>query len=102
VFRPRRTYLLNVVVRQSTAVFELFAGEDQALLVRWDALFVLDLALDIVDRIGGLHLEGDGLAREGLDEAVENVLEIAVEVAGSKVRWDLGGAYICTVDCGLG
>ncbi len=28
----------------------------------------LNLGLDIVDGVRGLHLEGDGLAREGLDE----------------------------------
>jgi hypothetical protein len=38
------------------------------LLVRGDTLLVLDLGLDIVDGVGGLDLEGDGLAREGLDE----------------------------------
>jgi hypothetical protein len=53
------------------------------LLVGRDSLLVLDLALDIVDCVGGLDLEGDGLAREGLDEAVEGGLEIGVEeVAG--------------------
>ena len=62
---------MDVVVRQRTAIFELLAGEDQALLVGRDSLLVLDLALDIVDCVGGLDLEGDGLAREGLDEAVE-------------------------------
>jgi hypothetical protein len=31
-------------------------------------LLVLDLGLDIVDGVGRLHLEGDSLAREGLDE----------------------------------
>ena len=31
-------------------------------------LLVLDLGLDIVDGVRGLNLEGDGLAREGLDE----------------------------------
>jgi len=66
---PCGAYLLDVVVRQRTAVFELLAGEDQALLVGRDSLLVLDLALDIVDCVGGLDLEGDGLAREGLDEA---------------------------------
>ena len=66
-------YLLNVVVRQRTAVFKLFASEDQTLLVRWDAFFILDLALDIVDCVRGLDLKGDGLAREGLDEAMEKV-----------------------------
>jgi len=45
-------FLLDVVVREGAAVFELFAGEDQSLLVGWDAFLVLDLALDIVDGIG--------------------------------------------------
>jgi hypothetical protein len=48
----------------------LLSSEDQTLLVRGDSLLVLDLGLDIVDRIGGLDLEGDSLARKGLDEAV--------------------------------
>ncbi len=62
--------LLDVVVGESAAILKLLAGENQALLVRRDTLLVLDLALDIVDGVRGLDLEGDGLARKGLDEAV--------------------------------
>jgi hypothetical protein len=40
--------LLDVVIGKSAAVLELLAGEDQALLVRGNALLVLDLGLDIV------------------------------------------------------
>jgi|SRR5690242_927657 len=40
--------LLDVVVGEGAAVLELLAGEDQALLVRGNALLVLDLGLDIV------------------------------------------------------
>ena len=36
--------LLDVVVRERAAILELFARKDQALLVRRDALLVLDLA----------------------------------------------------------
>ena len=43
--------LLDVVVGEGAAVFELLPGEDQALLVRRDAFLVLDLALDIVDGV---------------------------------------------------
>ena len=46
-----RGFFLDVVVGQSTAVFELFAGEDQTLLIRGNTLFVLNLCLDIVDSI---------------------------------------------------
>jgi hypothetical protein len=60
--------LLDVVVGESAAVLELLAGEDEALLVRRDALLVLDLGLHIVDGVGGLDLERDGLARQGLHE----------------------------------
>jgi hypothetical protein len=38
-------------------------------LVRRDALLVLDLGLDVINRVGGLHLEGDCLSSERLREA---------------------------------
>ena len=60
--------LLDVVVRESAAVLELLAREDQALLVWGDALLVLDLGLDVLDRVGRLNLERDCLARQRLDE----------------------------------
>ena len=43
---------------------------NETLLVWGNALLVLDLALHIVDGVRGLDLEGDGLARQGLNEAV--------------------------------
>ena len=60
--------LLDVVVAEGATVLELLPGEDQALLVRGDSLLVLDLSFDVVDSIGRLDVEGDGLAGEGLDE----------------------------------
>ena len=47
----RVPYLLNVIVAQCTSILQLFAREDQTLLVRRDAFFVLDLGFDVVDRI---------------------------------------------------
>ena len=64
------SYLLDVVVAQSTAILELLAGEDQALLVRGDTLLVLDLGLDVVDGVARLDVEGNGLTRQGLDETI--------------------------------
>ena len=54
--------LLDVVVGEGAAVLQLLSGEDQSLLVRWDSFLVLDLALNVVDGVGRLNLEGDGLA----------------------------------------
>ena len=44
--------LLNVVVGKGTAILELLAGEDQALLVWGNALLVLNLRLHVVNGIG--------------------------------------------------
>lgn len=60
---------MDVVVRKGPAIFQLFSGKDQALLVRRDALFVLtnksrenlNLLLDILDRVRAFDLQGDGL-----------------------------------------
>merc|ERR1712109_367108 len=60
--------LLDVVVGESPAVLKLLASEDQPLLVRGDPLLVLDLGLHILDGVARLHLQGNGLTREGLDE----------------------------------
>ena len=60
--------LVDVVVRQRAAVLQLLAGEDEALLVRGDALLVLDLGLDVVDGVARLDVKRDGLARQRLDE----------------------------------
>ena len=57
--------LLDVVVREGTAVLELLASEDETLLVRGNAFLVLDLLLHGLDSVRGLHLEGDSLSSEG-------------------------------------
>ena len=73
--------LLDVVVAESPTVLELLPGEDQPLLVWGNTLLVLNkemsnerldyaskmsaylnLCLHVLDRVRGLHLEGDGLA----------------------------------------
>merc|ERR1719461_1013663 len=68
--------LLDVVVGQSPAILQLLASEDQPLLVRGYSLLVLNLGLDILDRVRGLHLKGDGLAREGLHEDLHGCADL--------------------------
>ena len=60
--KVKRGLLLDVIVRKSAAVFELLAGEDEALLVGRDALLILDLGLHVIDGVAGLDLKCDGLA----------------------------------------
>merc|ERR1719456_618364 len=63
-----RRLLLNVVVRKRAAVLKLLARKDETLLIRRNALLVLDLLLHVLDRVAGLHVERDGLARKCLNE----------------------------------
>jgi len=60
--------LLDVVVGESSSVLQLLAGEDQSLLIWRNSLLVLDLSLHVLDGVGWLHLQGDGLTGEGLHE----------------------------------
>ena len=50
-------------------------GRSLPLLVRWDALLVLDLGLHVLNGVAGLHLEGDGLASQCLDKDLHDPLE---------------------------
>ena len=55
-------FFLNVVIGESAAVLQLFAGKDETLLVWRNAFLILDLRLYVINGIAGLDLESDGLA----------------------------------------
>ena len=59
---------LNIIIGQSAAIFQLFSGENQPLLIWRDALLILNLCLNILDGIRRLYLKGNGLPRQGFDE----------------------------------
>ena len=59
-------FFLNVVVRQCPAILKLLSGKNQSLLIGRNALLVLDLGLDIVDRVRWLDVERNSLSRQGL------------------------------------
>jgi len=61
-------FLLDVVVGERAAIFELFSCEDQSLLLWWDAFFVLDFCLHVGDRVIWLDVQGDGFSSESLDK----------------------------------
>merc|ERR1719359_1284621 len=58
--------LLDVVVLQRATILELLAREDETLLVRRDALLVLNLRLHCLDGVCALHLQCDRLSCECL------------------------------------
>merc|ERR1719222_584480 len=58
--------LLDVVVRQGAPIFQLLPSKDETLLVRGNALLVLDLCLHILYSIRRLHFQRDSLPSQGL------------------------------------
>ena len=60
--------LLDVVIRECSAILKLLSGEDQSLLIWWDSFLVLNLGFHIFDSVSWLNVEGDGLTSKGLDE----------------------------------
>ena len=77
-----RRLLLNVVVGQGATVFQLLPSENQALLIRRNSFLVLNLRLDVIDGVRRLHLQSDGLPREGLDEDLHAPTETEDEMKG--------------------
>jgi len=59
-------FLLDVVVRECSSVFQLFASEDQPLLVWGNAFLILDLCLHVLDGIRRFNFQGDCLSCQGL------------------------------------
>ena len=86
-------FLLDVVVGEGSSVLQLLASEDQSLLIWGDSLLVLDLGLDVLDRVRGLNLKGDGLPGEGLDEDLH---------ASSQSEHKVEGALLLDVVVGEG
>ena len=60
--------LLDVVVGDRAIVLKLLASEDDAQVLDWDALLLVDLGLQVVDGVRGSDIEGDGLVVESLHE----------------------------------
>ena len=74
--------LLDVVIRESAAIFELLSSEDKSLLIGWDSFLVLDLGLDVLNGVRWLDIEGDGLTSESLDEDLHTTSESEDEMEG--------------------
>merc|ERR1719384_2592739 len=74
--------LLDVVVREGSSILKLLSSKDQPLLVWGNSLLVLNLGLDILNGVRGLHLQGDGLASQGLDKDLHSSSQPENQVEG--------------------
>ena len=71
--------LLDAVVGQRAAVLELLAREDQALLVLWDLLLVVDARLDTLDRVTGRNMDSDYLAGKNFYEDFKIPIHVMIQ-----------------------
>jgi hypothetical protein len=61
-------FFLNIIVRQSSSIFELFSSENKSLLVRWNAFFILNFGFYIFNGIRSLNVKGNGFASQSLNK----------------------------------
>jgi hypothetical protein len=61
-------FLLDVIIAEGSAIFQLFASKDESLLIGGDTFLVLDLSLDVVNSVRWFDVQGDGLASKSLNE----------------------------------
>merc|ERR1711898_41415 len=74
--------LLDVVIGEGAAIFELLTSEDKSLLIGRDTFLVLDLGLDVLDGVRWLNVEGNSLSGEGLDEDLHTTSESEHKMEG--------------------
>ena len=80
----QRGFFLNVVVAQVSPIFQLLTGENQPLFVVLDTFFVLDLLLDVFDRVTGFDVKRDGLPGQSFYENLHGATEACVCVCVCK------------------
>ena len=61
-------FLLNVVVRKGSSVFELLSSEDESLLIGGNTFLILNFSLHILNGVWGLNVKSNSLSSEGLNE----------------------------------
>lgn len=60
--------LLQVVVCDSAPVLQLFACEDKSLLVGGNSFLLVDLCLEVLDRVGWFDIKSDCFTRKSFHE----------------------------------
>merc|ERR1711894_759837 len=76
-------FLLNIVIRQSTAILKLFTGKDQSLLIWRNTFLILNFGLNILNRVGCFNLKGDSLSSQGFDKNLHTSTEPENQVKGT-------------------
>jgi len=74
--------LLDVIVRESASIFQLFASKDQTLLIWRNAFFILNLGFDIFNGVRRLHFQSDCFASQCFDKNLHATSQTQDQVKG--------------------
>ena len=69
-------FLLDVVIRQCTSIFQLLSSKNQSLLIGRNSFLVLNLGLDIFNAVRGLNLQGNCLSSKCFDKDLHSTQKI--------------------------
>src|SRR5271170_3613270 len=62
------TLLLDIIIRESPTILELFPSKNQPLLIRWNPFFILNLTFNIVNCIRRFNFKGNSFPRQCFNE----------------------------------
>jgi len=71
----KSTFFLDVVIWQSSAIFQLFASKDKPLLIWRNSFLVLNFSFNILYGVWRLNLKSDGFASESLHKNLHSSSE---------------------------
>jgi hypothetical protein len=58
----KSTFLLDVIIAESSVIFKLFSSEDESLLIWRNTFLVLNFSFDVINGVCRLDIEGNGLS----------------------------------------
>lgn len=80
----QRAFLLNVVILERPAIHDLFASEDDSLLVGWDSFLVLDSFSNRLNRVAWVNIDRQCPSSQSLDKDLHTAAAVARHVARAR------------------
>jgi len=81
--KMKSTFFLNVIIRKSSSILQLFPSKDEPLLIWRNPFLVLDLSFHILDSIGGLYFKSYCLPSQSLDKDLHSTSQSQYKMKGA-------------------
>ena len=75
-------FLLDVVIREGSAILKLLSSENESLLIWRNTFLVLDLGFHVLNGVCWLNIKSDSLSSQGLDEDLHTTSESEDKMEG--------------------